>query len=156
MRVWTTVRGFDARRALRPWLMTVARNRAIDYLRVSDRRWNYGSPKLDQAEDPKLLADLEKGVAISGKPGTLRGALEKLSVNQRRVIDLAYFEGYSQTEMAGKLGQPLGTVKTWVRSALNLLREELRVPAAVEPRGVHMPSRPKSDRSQSPCSIPES
>jgi hypothetical protein len=69
------------------------------------------------------LIDLEKSVAIFGKPGTLCGALEKLSVNQRLVIDLAYFEGYSQSEMAARLGQPLGTINTRVRSALNLLRD---------------------------------
>ena len=77
-----------------------------------------------------------------------------MNVNQRRVIDLAYlayFEGYSQTEMAAKLGQPLGTVKTWVRSALNLPREELRAPTAVEPSHAHRLSpRPKNDRSQVP------
>jgi RNA polymerase sigma-70 factor, ECF subfamily len=106
LRVWTSVGRFDAGRAFRPWLLTVARNRAIDYLRASDDRWNYGSAKLDQTEDPKLFADVEKGIAISGKLGTLRGALEKLSVNQRRVIDLAYFEGHSQTEIAAKLDSP--------------------------------------------------
>jgi RNA polymerase sigma-70 factor (ECF subfamily) len=55
----------------------------------------------------------------------LRSAFEKLSPNQRMVIELAYFEGLSQTEMAERIRQPLGTVKTWVRSALKVLREEL-------------------------------
>ena len=150
LRVWTGVKRFDAERnALRPWLLTVARNRAIDYLRVAEGRCLRDSPSLDRAEDSKLLADLERSVAISGETGTLRRVLERLNVNQRRVIDLAYFEGYSQTEMAAKLGQPVGTVKTWVRSALNLLREELRAPGAVEASHAHMLSpRTKSDRSQ--------
>ena len=51
--------------------------------------------------------------------------LEKLNENQRHVIELAYFEGLSQTEMAERMGQPLGTVKTWVRAALKNLREDL-------------------------------
>lgn len=137
LRVWTSVGRFDAGRAFCPWLLTVARNRAVDYLRASRGRWNYGSQTLEQTEDPTLFADLEKSIAFSSKPGNLGGALEKLSVNQRRVIELAYFEGYSQAEMAAKLRQPLGTVKTWVRSALSLIREELRVPAALEPRRTH-------------------
>ena len=52
-------------------------------------------------------------------------AFEKLTPSQRTVIELAYFEGMSQTEMADRLKQPLGTVKTWVRSALKILRDEL-------------------------------
>jgi RNA polymerase sigma-70 factor (ECF subfamily) len=55
----------------------------------------------------------------------LRGAFEKLTPNQRLVLELAYYEGLSQTEMAARLKQPLGTVKTWVRTALKILRDEL-------------------------------
>ena len=55
----------------------------------------------------------------------LRGAFEKLTDNQRLVLELAYYEGLSQTEMAERLRQPLGTVKTWVRTALKNLRDEL-------------------------------
>ena len=131
LRVWTSVERFDAERGeFRPWLLTIARNRAIDYLRSSDGRRSSDSRSLEQTEDTRLFADLERSVAISGKTGSLRSALGKLSANQRMVIDMAYFEGYSQTEMAAKLGQPLGTVKTWVRSALSVLRGELREPGA--------------------------
>ena len=56
---------------------------------------------------------------------SLKSAFEKLTPNQRQVIDLAYYEGLSQTEMAERLKQPLGTVKTWTRSALKILRDEL-------------------------------
>ena len=55
----------------------------------------------------------------------IKSAVEKLNPNQRQVIELAYFEGLSQTEMAERMGQPLGTVKTWVRSALKNLRDDL-------------------------------
>jgi RNA polymerase sigma-70 factor, ECF subfamily len=55
----------------------------------------------------------------------VRQAFTKLTENQRKVLELAYFEGMSQSEMATRLAQPLGTVKTWVRTALQLLRQEL-------------------------------
>jgi RNA polymerase sigma-70 factor (ECF subfamily) len=55
----------------------------------------------------------------------IRSAIKKLNPNQQKVIELAYYEGLSQTEMAERLGQPLGTIKTWVRAALGVLREEL-------------------------------
>jgi RNA polymerase sigma-70 factor (ECF subfamily) len=55
----------------------------------------------------------------------LKSALEKLNANQRTVIELAYYEGMSHTEMAERLKQPLGTVKTWTRTALQILRTEL-------------------------------
>jgi RNA polymerase sigma-70 factor (ECF subfamily) len=51
--------------------------------------------------------------------------MAKLTQNQQKVIELAYYEGLSQTEMAERLGQPLGTVKTWVRTALKHLKDEL-------------------------------
>jgi RNA polymerase sigma-70 factor (ECF subfamily) len=55
----------------------------------------------------------------------LKDAFTKLTPVQREVIELAYYEGLSQTEMAERLKQPLGTVKTWVRTALKVLREQL-------------------------------
>jgi RNA polymerase sigma-70 factor (ECF subfamily) len=55
----------------------------------------------------------------------VKSALEKLTGQQREVIELAYFEGMSQTEIAEKMRQPLGTVKTWMRRALLQMREEL-------------------------------
>ncbi|MGI8959309.1 MAG: sigma factor-like helix-turn-helix DNA-binding protein [Bryobacteraceae bacterium] len=52
----------------------------------------------------------------------MRAAFSNLTFNQRRVLELAYFEGYSQSEIAVQLQQPLGTVKSWIRSALSNLR----------------------------------
>ena len=60
----------------------------------------------------------------------LKEAFEKLTPNQKTVIELAYYEGLSQAEMAERMQQPLGTVKTWVRAALKVLREQLGEAAA--------------------------
>ena len=125
LRVWNRCQGFDGDRgALGGWLLAVARNRAIDYLRSAAGK-ERNSLELEETEHPSLYLDLEKEVLNSDKARHLRQAMEKLNPNQRNAIELAYFEGLSQTEMAERLGQPLGTVKTWVRMALKNLREAL-------------------------------
>jgi len=126
LRVWNRAQSFDQQRgSLGPWILTVARNRAIDYLRSIDGRMSAGSLELDRLENPALFSDFEDSALSMDRTRRLKSAFEKLSPNQRMVIELAYFEGLSQTEMAERMKQPLGTVKTWVRSALKALREEL-------------------------------
>ena len=125
LRVWNRSQGFDADRgALGGWLLAVARNRAIDYLRSAGGRMR-NALELEETAHPSLYLDLEKEVLNSDKARRLRKAMEKLNPNQRDAIELAYFEGLSQAEIAERMGQPLGTVKTWVRTALKHLREEL-------------------------------
>ena len=124
LRVWNRAQGFDAQRgALGPWLLAVARNRAIDYLRSAGGR-ERNALELEEVDHPSLYTNMERDILASDKARMIRAALEKLAPNQREVIELAYFEGLTQTEMAERMGQPLGTVKTWVRAALKNLREE--------------------------------
>jgi RNA polymerase sigma-70 factor (ECF subfamily) len=126
LRVWNRVQSFDPEKgALGPWVLTVARNRAIDYLRSIDGRMSAGALELDRLENPALFSNLTDSALSLDRTRKLKGAFEKLNPNQRMVIELAYFEGLSQTEMAEQMKQPLGTVKTWVRSALKTLRDEL-------------------------------
>lgn len=124
LRVWNRAQGFDAERgALGSWLMAVARNRAIDYLRSAGGR-ERNALELEGVDHPSLYRDMESDILASDKARVVRSAMEKLSPRQREVIELAYFEGLTQTEMAERMGQPLGTVKTWVRAALKSLREQ--------------------------------
>jgi len=126
MRVWNRVGSFDAERgALGPWVLAVARNRAIDYLRSVDGRMQAGAVDLDRIEHPAQFSDIDASTLAIDRVRRLKSAFEKLTPNQRMVIELAYYEGMSQTEMAERLKQPLGTVKTWTRSALKILRDEL-------------------------------
>ncbi len=74
---------------------------------------------------PRCTAIWRRTFCSSDNARRVKSAVEKLAPNQRQVIELAYFEGLSQTEMAERMGQPLGTVKTWVRAALKNLRDEL-------------------------------
>jgi len=125
LRVWNRVHGFDAQRgSIGPWLLAVARNRAIDYLRSAGGR-ERNAVEYEETDHPALYCDMERDLLSSDRVRRVKTAVEKLSPNHRQVIELAYFEGLSQTEMAERMGQPLGTVKTWVRAALKTLRDEL-------------------------------
>jgi RNA polymerase sigma-70 factor (ECF subfamily) len=125
LRVWNRVQAFDAEKgAIGAWLLAVARNRAIDYLRSAAGR-ERNAVEFEETDHPALYCDMERDLLVSDKARRVKAALEKLSANQRQVIELAYFEGLSQTEMAERMGQPLGTVKTWVRTALKNLRDQL-------------------------------
>jgi len=126
LRVWNRMNAFDVERgALGPWLLTVARNRAIDYIRSAGARMSRNAYELEEREHPSLFANAEQEIVTADEVRRIQSALAALNKNQKRVIELAYFEGLSQTEMAEKLGEPLGTVKTWARSALKRLKEEL-------------------------------
>jgi RNA polymerase sigma-70 factor, ECF subfamily len=131
LRVWNRAHAFDAERgSLGPWILTVARNQALDYIRsVQGRVWS-GMVSAD-SEHPGAFRDWEGDMLDGIRLDQVRTALTKLSDNQRTVIELAYFEGLSQSEMADRLKQPLGTVKTWIRTALKTLRDELSVATPV-------------------------
>jgi RNA polymerase sigma-70 factor, ECF subfamily len=129
VRIWNRVSGFDAQRgALGPWLLTIARNRAIDHIRSAGARSSKNLFELEEREHKSTEIDAELDLQNKDQAKVIRAAMSKLTENQRRVIELAYYQGLSQMEIAAKLGEPLGTVKTWVRGALKKLREELPGP----------------------------
>jgi RNA polymerase sigma-70 factor (ECF subfamily) len=131
LRIWNRVQGFDPDRgALGPWLLAVARNRAIDYIRSARARMDRNVCELDFFEraehgTSRNFVDMERDVLNADSARRIKAAMASLNQNQQKVIELAYYEGLSQTEMAERLGQPLGTVKTWVRTALKHLKDEL-------------------------------
>ena len=126
LRVWNRVHSFDAEKgALGAWLLAVARNRAIDHLRSVDGRMEANAVALNQLENPGWFAKLDTSALAIDRVRRLKSAFEKLAPHQRQVIEMAYYEGMSQTEMAERLKQPPGTVKTWTRAALKILRDEL-------------------------------
>jgi RNA polymerase sigma-70 factor (ECF subfamily) len=128
LRVWNRSGSLDAAKgALGPWVLAIARNRAIDYLRSTEGRGRSSAVELDETEHASLYREMENGILVSDQVRRVKAAMEKLAPNQRTVVELAYFEGLSQPEMSAKMGQPLGTIKTWVRTALQSLRDELGV-----------------------------
>ena len=125
LRVWNRVNGFEGGRgSLGAWLLAIARNQAIDYIRSRKPRMCQ-SYEPNVSDNPTLFIEIEDDILSADNARLVRNAMSKLDPNQHRVIELAYYEGLSQAEMAERMGQPLGTVKTWVRSALKKLRAEL-------------------------------
>jgi RNA polymerase sigma-70 factor (ECF subfamily) len=130
LRVWNRVHSIDSEKGtIGPWLLAIARNRAIDYLRSSAGR-ERKAVELDETDHAPLYSGMEADILISDQARRVKVAMEKLAPNYRTVMELAYFEGLSQSEMAVQMGQPLGTIKTWVRTALQSLRDELGVVAS--------------------------
>jgi RNA polymerase sigma-70 factor, ECF subfamily len=124
LRVWNGAPGFDADRgAFGPWLLSIAHHCAIDYHRSSGRERS--AVEWKETDHPSLYVYSERDILASDNASTIRTALLTLAPRHRKVIELAYFEGLTQTEMAERMGQRLGTVKTWVRAALKHLRDEL-------------------------------
>jgi len=98
LRVWNRAQSFDHERgALGPWILTVARNRAIDYLRSVDGRIAANALEIDKLENPALFCDFEDSAVSIDRARRLKTAVEKLNPQQRMVIELAYYEGLSQT-----------------------------------------------------------
>lgn len=107
------------------WIMNQARSRAIDRLRF-DQRKKRVPPHRDQQEEPAVEASGPADVADARRRGALlHQALDKLTADERRVIETAFFSDLTYAETAACLDQPLGTVKTRIRSALAKLREAL-------------------------------
>jgi RNA polymerase sigma-70 factor (ECF subfamily) len=124
LRVWNQAPSFHGHHeVLGTWLMRVARNRAIDYVRSSEARMRRRSCEFDQRAYLVLHADLEREVLDADHARELRDKLENLSAAQRTVLEMAYFDDLSQSEIAARTGQPLGTVKSWTRSGLKELRK---------------------------------
>jgi RNA polymerase sigma-70 factor, ECF subfamily len=125
--LWSNPSRFDpARGSLPAWLMVIARNRAISRL----RRHNPAAGD-ELAEGAAIsTVNLETAAAQRQLLGRVKGALENLPAEQRTAIELAYFEGMSHSEIAQRTGDPLGTVKTRLRSAVESLKRTLHAQAA--------------------------
>lgn len=125
LRIWTRSHLFDpAKGSLYTWVMTIARRQALDYVRSVAGRVTRVTDGLEALE----LAgsdNVEEGFRAAAEAGRVRAAMDQLAPEKRQLLELAYFDGLSQSEMAEKLKLPLGTVKTWVRGALRELRTSL-------------------------------
>ncbi len=164
--LWDRAERFDPERGtLAAWLVTIARNRAIDRLRAAGRHQrvatfsSFGEDGSDDRSVVEWLTDTGELIAAAepdaGPELALAGketrtaiveAIDSLDPLERRVILLAYQDGLTQAEIAAELGWPLGTVKTRTRRALHRLRDRLEAPS---PR---TPARPAAIAAGRPAS----
>lgn len=121
---WRSASRFDpARASVVGWLLMMARARAIDRLRALRARPDVGG---DTGVDVVAAAEAPDAVLALDDAARVREALAALPEAQRAAIELAYFEGLTHSEIARALAEPLGTVKTRIRAALQALRARLR------------------------------
>ena len=127
LQLWRNARRYDTRRGpFVPWLMAVARNRALDHLRLKSERQRR---REDQTEELPPVIDFpqfEKALDEKRRAERVRAVMGSLNPQQKKAIELAYFEGLSHTEIAETLKEPLGTVKSWIRNGLLRLKEGLQ------------------------------
>ena len=123
---WRQADRFDARRA-RPatWLLTIAHHKAVDAVRAEQRRRTEPDDLIVDTADDSV--DLPHEAWLGVQREHVRAALSTLPAMQREVIELAYFGGHSQTQVARLIGQPLGTVKSRTHTALRRLRALLEL-----------------------------
>jgi RNA polymerase sigma-70 factor, ECF subfamily len=125
IQIWDKAASFDlALGKPLSWMIAVARNKALDRLRGIQRRQQFLTAALDS---PEGEVSQEKGCFVARELGGLvRAALQKLPMEQRRAIEMAFFSGFSQSEIAQALKQPLGTVKARIRRGMLKLSAELK------------------------------
>jgi RNA polymerase sigma-70 factor (ECF subfamily) len=131
--VWRSAASFDAKRgSVGAWLSTIVRTRALDLLRSQKRRarvLDEAAATADEGSSPGLSTHADspdRGVELSEARVLVRRSLDELPAPQRLVLELAYFGGLSQSEIAERLNEPLGTVKTRMRAGMEKLRQSLR------------------------------
>ena len=123
VKIWKNIAQFDAEKGrLYTWMINLARNTAIDYVRSKA----YQNEQKNQSI-PEYVSDSERYATTSEVDHIgVKGILDQLKVEWRELIDLAYYKGYTQQEIAYRLDIPIGTVKTRTRNALIELKKLLK------------------------------
>ncbi len=122
--IWQRASSYDASRGtVRTWILTIARSRALDRLRSRKRNREDIAPDLAVIRDP--APDPSQDVEAGEQRRLVFAALQELPEDQRRALELAYYRGLSQSEIAEFLGEPLGTIKTRTRLGMQKLRDRL-------------------------------
>lgn len=118
MLVWRHASRFDpSRGTFIAWITTLSRNKAIDQLRLKSERQRLREDQ-DETAFPVWVPSYETSTDVHRQVESVREALHQLTAGQRTAIELAFFEGLTQEEIAKRLAAPLGTVKSWIRSGL--------------------------------------
>lgn len=133
LKLWRQPESYNPERgALGSWLLSVTHNRAIDVLRRRRVREERPLPTLGEPEEalPNGLPDPGEVASQEESAAAVRQALAQIPIEQRRAIEMAFFQGKTHLEISGELGEPLGTTKTRIRLGMRKLR------ALLEAKGV--------------------
>jgi len=128
IQIWDKAKLYDpAKGKPLTWALTLTRNRSIDRIRAIQRRTRLRDDfeKETVLDESAGVREALSGVDASEKSQILRDAVGRLSPEQRKVIELAFFRGFTQSEIADRLGEPLGTIKARARRGLMKLKEIL-------------------------------
>ncbi len=127
LQLWRNAHQYQAARGpLQPWLLTLARNRALDQLRLKREKQRRREDSLDDLHIAACAPNLEAHIDRERRAAHVRACVRALPAPQQRAIELAFFEGMSHSEIAEALSEPLGTVKSWIRNGLLRLKEGLQ------------------------------
>jgi RNA polymerase sigma-70 factor (ECF subfamily) len=131
--VWRNAAAFRAERAkASTWILTLVHRRAVDIVRREDRRRASALPDAAAAELKDPGAETDEAAWLRFERERVQAALGKLPDTQREALELAYYGGFSQSELAERLGVPLGTIKSRMHTGLARLRELLDEPSREE------------------------
>jgi RNA polymerase sigma-70 factor, ECF subfamily len=127
LQLWRNTAQYDGSRGpFVPWLLAIARNRALDQLRLKSERQRRREDQTDELPPVVAIPDFEGSLDEKRLATRVRELMNSLNPQQKRAIELAYFEGLSHSEIANALKEPLGTVKSWIRNGLLRLKEGLQ------------------------------
>lgn len=128
LRVWNRAEYFDPQKgSVGVWILSIARNMAVDRARSAGARFSAKTRPIEEADyRTDLSQNNPEGQSSIDDVRTVQAAFSYLSLRQKQVLELAYFEGLTQTEIAARLSEPLGTVKSWMRSGLLRMRDAIR------------------------------
>jgi RNA polymerase sigma-70 factor (ECF subfamily) len=129
VQVWRQASNYSPERGSpEAWIINIARSRAIDKLRAK-RRMEQSFVLTDDPARVESCDNVETSTAEAEAKISMSNALTNLPAAQRKVLELAYFDGLTQSEIAARLNEPLGTVKTRMRAGIQRLREIVRMSA---------------------------
>jgi RNA polymerase sigma factor (sigma-70 family) len=118
--VWRSAQSYQRERSkAATWILTLVHRRAVDLVRREDRR---RTEALDLAQEP-ASESVDEEAGLRDRRLAVQAALQQLPDDQRQALELAYYGGYTQSELAERLGVPLGTIKSRMFAGLNRLRE---------------------------------
>lgn len=127
LHLWRNSGQYDSTRGpFVPWLLTLARNRALDHLRLKSERQRRREELSETLPQVAVAPGYEAALDEKRRAERVRQLMGSLYPQQKRAIEMAYFEGLSHSEIAAALSEPLGTVKSWIRNGLQRLKEGLQ------------------------------